>query len=246
MTHENGIDLAVIAAHPDDAELNVGGILARTKRLGHRTAVIDLTRGELSSRGTLESRATETARATEILGLDARVQLELPDGEVRDTHEARERLVRAIRDLRPKVLLAPWRDDLHPDHAGAGELAWRALYPSGITKFAGGEGAPWRPRLFGYYPGHIYVTPAVIVDVTEDWDTKIEAGRAYRTQFDSAVQPEGPPTKISQPGFMASVEGRAREFGNLVGTTFGEGVVWRELPPLVDDLVAMATSTGLY
>ena len=113
------LDLLVIAAHPDDAEISIGGTILATLAGGHRVGIVDLTRGELSSRGTPDIRAQETAAATEVLGVQFRTCLGLPDGSVRDTDEAREALVEVIRQTRPRVLLAPWRDDLHPDHAGA-------------------------------------------------------------------------------------------------------------------------------
>ena len=114
------VDLLVVAAHPDDAELAVGGTLLVARDLGYRIAVVDLTRAELSSRGDPATRAAETEEATRRLGLHARENLGLPDGGVGDEPEGREKLVRVIRALRPKVVIAPWKEDLHPDHAGAG------------------------------------------------------------------------------------------------------------------------------
>ena len=122
------LDLLVIAAHPDDAEIAIGGTILATLSAGHRVGIVDLTRGELSSRGTPHLRAEETAAATEILGVQFRTCLDLPDGAVRDTDDAREKLVEVIRHTRPRVLLAPWRDGLHHAHAGAGLLAYRSLY----------------------------------------------------------------------------------------------------------------------
>lgn len=236
----NGVDLVVIAAHPDDAELAVGGILLTAKAKGHRTAVIDLTRGELSSRGDLRTREEETARATEILGLDRRVQLDLGDGAVRDTPEARERLAQVLRELAPRIYLAPWKDDLHPDHAGAGRLAAATWYLCGVRKFAGESTPPHRPEMFGYYMCHTPFDVSAVIDVSAVWERRMEAARAYASQFHQEGV-EGAATKIAQPHFFAAVEGRAREYGLLVGAELGEPIRW-EHPPRIDDPVTFFAS----
>ena len=228
------VDLVVIAAHPDDAELSVGGTLLVAKQLGHRTAVIDLTRGELSSRGDVETRSRETEQASQILELDARMNLELPDGAVNDTPEARARLADVIRLLRPAVVLAPWKDDLHPDHAGAGLLAERTQYLCGVARFAPGR-EPFRPGLLAYYMCHTPFEVSAVIDVSGVWERRQEAVAAFASQFH---QPgvEGPATKISRPDFMASVEGRARHYGLLVGAELGEPIRW-QMPPRITDPV---------
>lgn len=228
-------DLLVVAAHPDDAELAVGGTLLLAKSLGHRTAVVDLTRGELSSRGDLETRARETAAATELLGLDHRENLGLPDGGVRDEHAAREKLVDVIRRLRPRLVLAPWKEDLHADHAGAGLLAERSWYLSGVGKFAAGA-APYRPQQVGWYMCHTPFDCTAIVDVTPVWERKREVVACYASQF-FAPDAKGPQTKISNPNFMAAVEGRSREYGLMVGCEFGEPIRW-EFPARLSDPLA--------
>ncbi len=230
------VDLLVIAAHPDDAEISIGGTLLVAKDLGYRTGVLELTRGELSTRGELDTRAAETARATELLGLDHRENLDLGDGGVGDDPVARVRLVDAIRRLRPPVVLAPWKGDLHPDHAGAGELVSRAWYLCGVAKFAG-EGNPFRPRLVGYYMLHTPFRPSAVIDVTSVWKRKLEAIAAFGSQFHRAGDP-GPTTKISQPHFLEALAGRAREYGLLAGCEYGEPILW-EYPPLLGDPVRL-------
>ena len=116
------LDLLVIAAHPDDAEIGIGGAILATIASGSRVGIVDLSRGELSSRGTPELRAVETAAATEMLGVHWRACLELPDGSIRDDDESRKALVAVFRETRPRVVLAPWKNDLHPDHAAAALL----------------------------------------------------------------------------------------------------------------------------
>lgn len=236
---DTGVDLLAIAAHPDDVELAIGGTMLVAKALGYRTAIVDLTRGELSSRGDLVTRAAETDRASELLGLAHRENLDLPDGGVRDTHEAREKLVDAVRRLRPRVMLAPWKEDLHADHAGAGLLVERSWYLGGVGKFAQRtEGAqpiePHRPRLLGFYMCHTPFVSSAVIDVTSVWSQKVDVMRCYSSQFGDGNS--GPATKISQPHFMAGIEGRAREHGLLAGCEFGEPIRW-EYPALLSDPV---------
>ena len=226
-------DLLVIAAHPDDAELSVGGTLLLAKAKGYRTAIVDLTRGELSSRGDLETRARETDAATELLGLDHRENLGLPDGDVRDTHEAREKLVAAIRRLRPRLVLAPWKEDLHADHAGAGLLAERSWYLCGVGKFSPGE-PPHRPHQVGWYICHTPFDASAVVNVSSVWEQKRKVIDCYQSQFFDSANYDGPKTKISSPNFMAAIEGRARDYGLMVGCEFGEPIRW-EFPPRLDD-----------
>ncbi|MFQ5654293.1 MAG: bacillithiol biosynthesis deacetylase BshB1 [Planctomycetota bacterium] len=230
----DGVDLLVVAAHPDDAELAMGGTLLLAAHLGYRTGILDLTRGELSSRGDPETRARETERATEILGLAWRGNLGERDGDVRDTAEARTRFAEIIRALRPRVVLAPWREDLHPDHAGAGELVTRAWYLCGVEKFTRGK-SPYRPGLLAYYMCHTPFIPTIVVDISPFWNRKLEAIRAYGSQF-LRSRAEGPPTKVSRPDFLQAVEGRAREYGLQVEVSFGEPLCW-VTPPAISDPV---------
>lgn len=239
---ERPLDLLVIAAHPDDAELAVGGTILATIAGGNRVGIVDLTRGELSTRGNPEQRARETEAATALMGVHYRRCLDLPDGQVADGHEARLALVDVIRESKPRVLLAPWRDDLHPDHAGAGELAYRSLYLSGVGKF--GEGRPpFRPATLGYYMCHTPFEPSVVVDVSRHWQGKMELMKAYSSQFHQEGV-DGPQTKISRPDFADALEGRARDLGMRVGVSHGEAIRWQD-PPAVADPVSLVVAGGL-
>ena len=236
------LDLLVIAAHPDDAELAIGGTILASIAGGHRVGIVDLTRGELSSRGNPEERMRETERATELMGVHFRRCLDLPDGQVTDGHEARVALIDVIRESRPRVLLAPWRDDLHPDHAGAGELAYRSFYLSGVRLFGEGR-APFRPALLGYYMCHSPFEPSVVVDVSSHWQGKMELMKAYSSQFHQQGV-EGPETKISRPDFADALEGRARDLGMRVVVSHGEAIRWQD-PPAVADPVSFVVAGGL-
>src|SRR5262245_25940504 len=116
------VDILAIFAHPDDVELNVGGTLLKLRSFGHTTGILDMTRGEMGTRGTVELRAQESAEAAKILKVDIRRNLELPDGHVWATEETRTKLVRALRDLKPRLLITHQQDDPHPDHNHIAQL----------------------------------------------------------------------------------------------------------------------------
>jgi N-acetylglucosamine malate deacetylase 1 len=117
------MDVLAFGPHPDDVEIFCGGTLIHLAELGHAVAVVDLTRGELSTHGTVEQRAEESQAASKILGLTHRENLGLPDGFLspwsKDESSAESsplgRVVEAIRRLRPEIVLAPWIEERHPD-----------------------------------------------------------------------------------------------------------------------------------
>jgi len=243
---ERKLDLLVVAAHPDDAEIALGGTILATIASGSRVGIVDLSRGELSSRGTPELRAEETVAATELLGVHWRGCLDLPDGSIRDDDASRKALVAVFRDTRPKVVLAPWKDDLHPDHAGAGLLTYRSLYLGGVRHYhtdGSGPTVQHRAAALGYYMCHTPFEPSVVVDISEHWNRKLEVIRCYRSQFYDPSQ-EGPPTKISRPQFMAAVEGRARDLGSRSGVEMGEAIIWQD-PPAIANPVDLVVGEGL-
>src|SRR5687768_18482666 len=103
------LDILAIFSHPDDAELSVSGTLLKLKSLGYRTGVAVMTRGEMGTRGTPELRAMEALEAARVLNLAARINLELPDGDVSPDEELGEAAVRIIGSYRPLLLmLIPW------------------------------------------------------------------------------------------------------------------------------------------
>lgn len=248
VSDDRKLDLLVVAAHPDDAEISIGGTILATIASGSRVGIVDLSRGELSSRGTPELRAEETSAATQLLGVHWRHCLEFPDGSIRDDDESRQALVAVFRQTRPKVVLAPWKDDLHPDHAAAGLLAYRSLYLGGVRNYPAraadsADVVQHRAAALGYYMCHTPFDPSIVVDISEHWNRKLEVVRCYRSQFHDPAH-EGPPTKISSPQFMAAVEGRARDLGSRSGVEFGEAIVWQD-PPAVANPVDLVVGEGL-
>ena len=228
MTERTDLDILAFAPHPDDAELHCGGTLLLLRDAGKRTGIADLTRGELSTRGDLESRARETADATRLLDLSMRTNLGMPDGDISNTPEHRLRIIRLLRSWRPRTVLLPYYIDRHPDHVHASELLRDAVFASGLAKNEtadehGQLQQPWRPPLAYYYMLSHDFEPAFIVDVSAVFERKLQAIRAYATQFHTGEASDGPQTYISTPQFLQSLIGRAQRLGFHVGGSYGEG-----------------------
>jgi bacillithiol biosynthesis deacetylase BshB1 len=213
------VDLLAISPHPDDAELFCGGLLARAKREGYATGILDLSQGELSTRGDGEHRKQESLQATAILKLDWRGNLCLPDGNLVNIPEYRLAVIKIIRELRPKICLVPYRQDRHPDHEAAAGLIRTAIYQSGLKKIDDGQEA-YRPHTILSYMLHKVFNPTFVVDISADMETKMTAIQAYRSQFINAGQNEN--TFISRPEFLESIVTRARFYGQQVHTMYGE------------------------
>ena len=225
-------DLVAFVAHPDDAELNCGGTLALAASQGYKTAVVDFSRGELSTRGTLEERAKETEAATKALGLTYRIQLGLPDGHLRDEDESRFLVVDVIRRMRPQVVIAPPRDDHHPDHMAVAETVARSFYLAGVRKYHPGL-EPWRPNSLLHYVGARAVVPQCVVDISAVYEERAEAIRCFRSQFHDPGSAQ-PATRIALPEFMSWIEGMTRHYGYLIGASYGEAYTSAEPVPIVD------------
>ena len=230
------LDVLVIAAHPDDAEISVGGSLLRWTASGRRVGVIDLTRGEMGTRGRREDRTREAEAATKLLGLTVRRNLELPDGRVEARLEARETLARILREHRPRLVLAQHVEDLHPDHAACGVLAREAWYLSGLGRLAEIDGGPpaHRPRLLLHFAGHVPFEPTFVVDIEDFWEAKKELIRCYATQ----IEPQAPGDRGEHLLFGADIlqraETQARYWGGRIGRRFGEPLLHRGPLPMTD------------
>jgi bacillithiol biosynthesis deacetylase BshB1 len=218
------LDVLVIAAHPDDAEIQVGGTILRLADAGRQVGIVDLTRGEMGTRGDARRRDEETRAANAVMRLAVRENLELPDGRVQATVEARERLARLIRELRPATVLAHHVDDLHPDHAAAGRLAREAWYVSGLARLAEQEGGPpaRRPRRFFHYMGHVPFEPTLVIDVAPVWERKVELVRCYASQLEPADERDRGEHFLFGADILARVETRARAWGERIGARYGE------------------------
>lgn len=214
-------------AHPDDIELTCGGLAALLARHGHAVGLVDLTRGELGTRGDVALRGREAEAAAKALGVASRECLELPDGGL-DRHDRAQlaAVVECLRRHRPSLVVAPHRDDAHPDHVEASHLVTRACYLAGLAKYPA-AGERWRPArlLYVLYRGE--TPPTLVVDVTAVWDARAAAIAAHASQLDPAA---GESTYLTAPGFLAEVEARARVFGAAAGCAYAEG--YRSRGPL--------------
>lgn len=234
------LDLLAVGCHPDDVELTCGGTLRRAADQGYRTGILDLTRGELGTKGTPARRAREADRAAEILGATVRDNLELPDAGILPTEEARLRAVAAVRRLRPSVVILPWIRGRHPDHRLGSELMRDACFLAGLVKY--GEGEPHRPRKVVYAASfrEDVGKPTFVVDVSEQFERKMDAIRCYASQFDDAIQ-AGEAFPTGQP-FYELVETQGRHYGSLIRRPFGEPFVTDETIA-VHDVVSLGVAS---
>jgi N-acetylglucosamine malate deacetylase 1 len=220
------LDLLAFAAHPDDTELSCAATLALHVAHGKRVGVVDLTHGELGTRGTVEIRAQEAKTAAEIIGLHVRENLGLEDGFFQNNKESQLKIVEAIRKFQPEIVLANAVTDRHPDHGRAAQLVEEAVFLAGLTKVEtlceGIPQAPWRPNVVYHYIQSRWITPQFVVDVSAHWDTKMEAIRAFKSQFHNPESQE-PATFISDPAFIRMIEARALDLGHSIGAKYAEG-----------------------
>jgi N-acetylglucosamine malate deacetylase 1 len=240
------LDVLAIFSHPDDAELSVAGTLLKLKSLGYRTGVCDFTRGEMGTRGTPEIRAQEAAEAAHVMKLDVRINLEQPDGHVQPTELARVALVRVLRAYRPKVLLTTHEDDPHPDHANTSIIVRQSARLATMKRYDEESGLPAVPMpaiMHSLFSRRI--VPSFVVDVSEFVDDKMNAIRAYRSQFYNAASSE-PATRISARGFLDEIELRMRYFGTLIGVAAGEPFYVREALNVEDPLALLTRPMNIY
>ena len=234
------LDALAVFSHPDDAELSVSGTLLRLKSFGYRTGVVDMTRGEMGTRGTPEMRAKESLEAAQIMKLDARLNLEQPDGHIWPTEEARTAVVRILRSHKPKVLLTTHWDDPHPDHANTCRIVREAARLAGMARYdAAVNQKPVRMPAIMHSLFSRRVVPSFIVDVSDFVEEKMAAIKAHASQF-YRPQSNEPRTRISEQGFLDQIEHRMRYFGSLIGVSAGEPFYVREALN-VDDPVALLT-----
>ena len=243
---ETQLDVLAVFSHPDDAELSVAGTLLKLKSLGYRTGVCDLTRGEMGTRGTPEIRAREAAEAARLMKLDARLNLEQPDGHVWPTEVSRIAMVRLLRTHKPKVLLTTHEDDPHPDHANTSIIVRQAARLATMRRYdeeSGLSPVPMPAIMHSLFSRRI--VPSFVVDVSGFVDEKMNAIRAYKSQFYDAESKE-PATRISARGFVEEIELRMRYFGSLIGVTAGEPFYVREALNVDDPLALLTRPMNIY
>ena len=235
------LDILAFAAHPDDVELSCSGTLVRHIDHGHKVGIVDLTQGELGSRGTIQTRYEEAETASKIMGIHVRENLKMADGFFRNDRAHQLQVIQCIRKYQPEIVLANAISDRHPDHGRASKLVSDACFLSGLIKIeTDWEGTPqqhWRPTSVYHYIQDHWHQPDFVVDITNQWQIKMDAIQAFKTQF---YNPEdtSEPTPISTPEFLKTLEGRALQFGRLINTTYGEGFL-AERPVGISDLTKL-------
>jgi bacillithiol biosynthesis deacetylase BshB1 len=233
------LDILVIAAHPDDAEVGCAGTLMKHAAQGRRIGVVDLTRGELGTRGSAELRDQEAQDAARVVGLDVRENLAMRDGFFCNDEAHQRQVVQAIRRFQPDIVLTNPTVDRHPDHGRAADLVHDAAFLAGLpklqTEWQGHAQPAWRPKLLLQVIHNTYVKPDIVVDISPYWDRKLSAVTAFRSQFYHPDYDEGVSTYISTPEFLRCLESRAREFGKYISVPFAEGFTCRRLFG-IDDL----------
>jgi bacillithiol biosynthesis deacetylase BshB1 len=223
------LDILAIGSHPDDVELGCSGTLISEIKRGKKAGIIDLTQGELGTRGTIEIRHQEAADAAKIIGLTVRENLKMRDGFFQNDEAHQLQLIKVIRKYRPEIVIGNILEDRHPDHGRGGWLAYDACFFSGLRQIKtigddGEEQEKWRPKMLLHYIQDRFYEPDLIVDISDVWEQRMEAVKAYRTQF----LPDGssdPQTYISSPDFMEALTARARSLGKRIGVKYAEGFV---------------------
>jgi bacillithiol biosynthesis deacetylase BshB1 len=233
------VDVLAIAAHRDDVEQTCGGTLLRMHSLRLRTAILDLTQGEAGTRGSAEERAREAEEAARILCVAWRGALDIPDGRVENTWENRIKIVRTLRQLRPRVVILPYWQGRHPDHYASSTLGYEACFLSGLARIETGE-LPFRPFKIVYASLYADVRPSFVVDITDFVEERFQALLAYRSQYTD--QPSGGSIFVPHDEIRERTFSLARHYGLLGGVRYAEPFVQKEVG-LVDDLTLLPVSS---
>jgi bacillithiol biosynthesis deacetylase BshB1 len=259
------LDVLAIAAHRDDIEQTCGGTLLKMAELGHRTGILDLTRGEMGTRGSADDREREAAEAAKILRVSWREALDIPDGRVENTWENRLKVARVVRQTRPRVVILPYWEGRHPDHYTASKLGYEACFLAGLAKLdldralstqhsafsqvasavaslAAREKqthsslAPHRPFKIIYATLYFDIRPTFVVDITDQFEARFDSLMAYKTQFSD--QEAGKEIFPARAEIRARIESMARFYGMLAGVTYAEPFLQKEVG-LVEDVTAI-------
>ncbi len=229
------LDVLAIAAHPDDVEQTCGGTLIKMAEKGYRTAILDLTAGDMGTRGTPELRLEEAAEAAKILLVKQRDNMRFPDARLENTISARMSLALKIREWRPRTVILPYWQGRHPDHYRAAELGYEACFLAGLKKLDE-YSEPHRPYKIIYSSLYANVTPSFVVDISAQFERRMAALLSYRSQYGATA--EGGELFPQEQEIRERLGAVARFYGNLIGVKYGEPFVVKETM-VVDDVVAM-------
>lgn len=235
------VDLLVIAAHPDDAELTSGGTLLKARHAGYRTGILDLTRGETGTRGTPELRMTEAARAATILGVRVRRNLCLPDARLTVCEEYKNAIAEVVRELQPRTVILPYWEGRHPDHYTAAILGYEACFLAGLKNYPL-PGEAFRPFKILFAAAYADVRPTFAVDITPFYERRRRAILAYGSQFRPSAKDRHSKVPIPLDELEERMGLQARSYGRMIGVKYAEGYVMKEIVQ-VEDVVKMAVRT---
>ncbi len=215
-----------IAAHRDDLEITSGGLITKFGDMGKRVVMLDLTAGEMGSQGDAELREQEATAAAGVLGVASRENLGLPDAYLKHDHDTRAAIAQKIRDHKPELVILPHWEQRHPDHRVCSQVGYDACYYAGL-KNAKLEGEPHRPRKILYAIYYGLVEPNLAVNITDQFERKLEAIKCYKSQFPR----EGRDNKVFVPGIdvFEFVRSRDRVLGMKMRVGFAEGYIQKEI-----------------
>ncbi len=235
------VDILAFAAHPDDIEISASGTLMKHIDMGKTVAIVDLTQGELGSRGTIKSRFEEAENASKIMGVKYRNNLKMLDGFFEINQQNKLKIIEQIRHFKPEIVLCNAVSDRHPDHGRASQLVSEACFLSGLlkieTEYNNQLQEKWRPKAVYHYIQDRYIKPDFVVDITQYVDRKIDALKAYKTQF---FNPElsDVKTPISGEDFFDFLKGRWKNFGREINAKYAEGFTVERVMG-VEDITAL-------
>ena len=232
------LDILAFGAHPDDIELSCGGTLIVEKKNGKKVGIVDLTQGELGTRGSAEIRRQEANEAAAIMGVDVRDNLSMDDGFFKNDKEHQLKIITALRKYQPEIVLCTAPEDRHPDHGRSADLIADCAFLSGLKKISthfkevdGNKSIlqkEWRPKYVFNYIQDRFLQPDFVVDITDGFGRKLEAVKAYKTQFFNPELNE-PQTYLSSPDFLDSIIYRAKMFGKMIGVKYAEGYISKKM-----------------
>ena len=227
------LDILAFGAHPDDIELSCAGTLLMEKRNGKKVGIVDLSKGELGTRGTANQRLEEASAAAKIMGIDYRENLSLADGFFQNDEKHQKVVIASIRKYQPEIIICNAPEDRHPDHGRSASLISDAAFLSGLKKIEtiadGVVQKEWRPKYVFNYIQDRYLVPNFVIDISPVMDKKIEAIKAYKSQFFNPESTEIDQTYISSPQFLESVIYRAKMFGKMIGVDYAEGYISKKM-----------------
>ncbi|MBI4652029.1 bacillithiol biosynthesis deacetylase BshB1 [Candidatus Desantisbacteria bacterium] len=229
------LDVLAIGAHRDDIELSCGGTIIKLVDEGYEVGVLDLTQGEAGTRGTAKERAREAKNAAKCMGITLRKNLYLPDAGVNNTEAAQHKIIHILRKYQPDMVIIPYWEGRHPDHYKTSILSYESCFFSGLSKLKIG-GLAHRPSKIVYYMAFQETHPSFIIDITEQFQKKMEAIKCYKSQFSDSE--DGKNIFMPANDIFELLEARARVYGAIIGKKYGEAFLAKQ-PLEIEDMMTI-------